>query len=116
MCIQFLSVGSRLEPSRYPTALLSGICDLHFLYLLDSVGQLHEQRKCLWMNRSRKRRLACEKHVDGTCGRPSLGNRPHDQRRPAMRVAADEYAGCPGLPPDITLDSAEWIGADIKGR
>ncbi|MDF2897732.1 MAG: hypothetical protein K0Q46_4518, partial [Rhodococcus erythropolis] len=31
-----------------------------------------------------------------------------------MRVAADEYAGCPGLPPDITLDSAEWIGADIK--
>lgn len=24
------------------------------------------------MNRSRKRRLACEKHVDGTCGRPSL--------------------------------------------
>lgn len=66
------------------------------------------------MNRSRKRRLACEKHVDGTCGRPSLGNRPHDQRRPAMRVAADEYAGCPGLPPDITLDSAEWIGADIK--
>lgn len=29
-----------LEPSRYPTALLSGICDLHFLYLLDSVVQL----------------------------------------------------------------------------
>ena len=45
----------------------------------------HEQRKCLWMNRSRQCRLACEKHVDGMRGRPSLGNRPHDQRRPAMR-------------------------------
>ncbi|GAA3187564.1 hypothetical protein GCM10020255_085020 [Rhodococcus baikonurensis] len=31
-----------------------------------------------------------------------------------MRVAADEYTRRPGLPPDITLDSAEWIGADIK--